>query len=134
MPTIELPRETWVHRLNAFTMAHEGWMASLEIFGPEPGAQPVFVNLPLIGVSADRVDHDGTVAISVARSAGEHFTRIIHDVARIYLDQSDDGATAALLIESADGTRTSVHLRATPLRGQPSRVLDPPHRERDAST
>jgi hypothetical protein len=75
MPTIELSRETWVDRLNAFTMAHEGWMASLEVFGPETVQQPAVVNLPLIGVSADRVDHDGTVAISVALSAGEHLTR-----------------------------------------------------------
>ena len=134
MPTIELPRETWVDRLNAFTMAHEGWMASLEVFGPETGQEPAVVNLPLIGVSADRVDHDGTIAISVARSAGQHLTRVIHDVARIHLEQPDDGSTAALLIESADGTRTTVHLRATPLHCQPSHVLDPPHRERDGST
>lgn len=109
-------------------------MASLEVFGPETGEQPAVVDLPLIGVSADRVDHDGTVAISVALSAGEHLTRVIRDVARICIEQSDDGGTAALLIESTDGTRTTVHLRAAPLRGQPSRVLDPPHRERDAST
>jgi hypothetical protein len=133
MPTIELPRETWVDRLNAFTMAHEGWMASLEVFGAEEGPQPAIVDLLLIGVSADRVNHDGTVAISVARSAGEHLTRVIHDVARIYLEPSDDGATAALLIESADGTRTTVHLRATPLHDQPSRDVDPPHGERDAT-
>jgi len=132
MPTIELPRDTWVDRLNAFTMAHEGWMASLEVFGPETGEQPAVVDLPLIGVSADRVDHDGTVAISVALSAGEHLTRVIRDVARICIEQSDDGGTAALLIESADGTRTTVHLRATPLRGQPLRALDPPRGARDA--
>jgi hypothetical protein len=83
MPTIELPRETWVDRLNTFTMAHERWTASVEVFGPEAGAL-VIVDVPLIGVSADRVDHDGTVAISVARSAGEHLTRVIHDVARIF--------------------------------------------------
>jgi hypothetical protein len=134
MPTIELPRETWVDRLNAFTMAHEGWMASLEVFGPETGQQPAVVNLPLIGVSADRVDHNGTIAISVALSAREHLTRVIHDVERICIEQNDDGGTAALLIESADGTRTTVHLRVTPLRGQPSRVSDPPHVEPDAST
>jgi len=132
MPTIELPRESWVERLNAFTIAHEGWTASLEVFGPETGQQPDVVSLPLIGVSADRVDHDGTVAISVALSAGEHLTRVIHDVARIYVEQPDDGSTAALIIESADGTRTTVHLRATPLRGRPS-VLDPPGGERDAT-
>jgi hypothetical protein len=109
-------------------------MASLEVFDNETGRQPAIVNLPLIGVSADRVDHDGTVAISVAMSAGEHLTRVIHDVARICLEQPDDRATAALLIESADGTRTTVHVRATPLRAQPSRGPGPPHRERDAGT
>jgi hypothetical protein len=132
MPTIELPRESWVEQLNAFTTAHEGWTASLEVFGFETGQQPAIVNLPLIGVSADRVDHDGTVAISVALSAGEHLTRLIHDVARIYVEQPDDGSTAALIIESADGTTTTVHLRATPSRGRPS-VLDPPGGERDAT-
>jgi hypothetical protein len=132
MPTIELPREGWVEQLNAFTTAHEGWTASLEVFGFETGQQPAIVNLPLIGVSADRVDHDGTVAISVALSAGEHLTRLIHDVSRIYVEQPDDGSTAALIIESADGTTTTVHLRATPLRGRPS-VLDPPGGERDAT-
>jgi hypothetical protein len=132
MPTIELPRESWVERLNAFTIAHEGWTASLEVFGPETGQHPAVVNLPLIGVSANRVDHDGTVAISVASSAGEHLTRVIHDVAHIYVEQPDDGSTAALIIESADGTRTTVHLRATPLRGQPS-VLDPPDGEHGAT-
>lgn len=108
-----MPREGWVERLNAFTITHEGWTASLEVFGLETEQQPAIVNLPLIGVSADRVDHDGTVAISVALSAGEHLTHVIHDVARIYIDKPDDGSTAALIIESADGTTTTVHLRAT---------------------
>jgi hypothetical protein len=85
--------------------------------------KPAVVNLPLIGVSADRVDHDGTVAISVALPAGEHLTRVIHDVARIWLEQTDDGATAALLIESADGTRTTVHLRATRCPASPCASL-----------
>lgn len=125
MTTIELPSETWVDRLNAFTMAHEGWMASLEVFSPETDEQPAVVDLPLIGVSADRVDHDGTVVLSLALSAGQHLTQVIRDVARIWIEQSDDGGTAALLIESTDGTRTTVHLRATPQRGQPSRVVDP---------
>jgi hypothetical protein len=84
----------------------------------------------LIGVSANGVDDEVTVAISVALSSEEHLTRVIHDVAHIYLAQPDDGSTAALLVESADGTTMTVRLRATPQRGQPS-VLDPPHGEHD---
>ena len=115
MVTVEVPRETWVERLNAFTLAHEGWIASLEIFGPTPSRQPVVVSLPLIGVSAERVTHDGTVFISLARSKGGHLTHVVEDVSRVYI-QSDNSATAALFVDSGDGTRTALRLRAIPPR------------------
>ena len=115
MQTFEIPREAWVHRLNEFTTIHEGWLVSLDVLGPEIGAQPEIDNLPLPGVSADRVDHDGTIAVSVARSATEHFAHIIHAVTRIYIERTDDGADAALQIESVDGTKTIVRFRAAAL-------------------
>ena len=115
MQTFEIPREAWVHHLNEFTTIHEGWLVSLDVLGPEIGAQPEIHNLPLLGVSADRASHDGTVAVSVARSATEHFTHVIHAVARIYLERTNDGADAALQIESVDGTKTIVRFRAAAL-------------------
>jgi hypothetical protein len=111
MPIYEVPRVNWVQELNRFTTAHEGWLVSLEILGPYLGAQPEIDNMPLLGVSADRVNHDGAIAISVVRSA-DHFTHIVHDVSRILIEQTHDGATAALLIESTDATRTVLQLRA----------------------
>jgi hypothetical protein len=115
MQTIEIPREAWVPRLNEFTTVHEGWLVSLDILSAELGIQPEFVNLPLVGVSTDRVNHDGTIAVSVARSPSEHFTHIIEAVTRIYIERTDDGAHAALQIESADGTRAILRFRATVL-------------------
>jgi len=115
MQTIEIPREDWGHRLNEFTTIHEGWLISLDIMGAELGVQPEIVNLPLLGVSVDRVNHDGTIAVSVARSRSEHFTHIIEGVTRIYLERTDDGADAALQIESADGTKAILRFRATAL-------------------
>ena len=72
MRTVEIPREAWVEQLNEFTAIHEGWLVSLDVLGPEIGAQPEIVNLPLLGVSADRIDHDGAIAVSVMLSATEH--------------------------------------------------------------
>lgn len=115
MRTLEIPREAWVNRLNEFTIIHEGWLVSLDVLGPEIGAQPEVDNLPLLGVSADRVNHDGTVAVSVSRSATEHFTHVIHAVTRIYIERTDDGADAALQIESADGSTTILRFRAAAL-------------------
>ena len=115
MQTIEIPREDWVRQLNEFTNIHEGWLVSLDILSPELGAQPAIDNLPLLGVSADHIDHDGTIVVSVAGSASEHFTHIIEDVARIYVEHTNDGADAALEIESTDGTKTILRFRVAAL-------------------
>ena len=115
MQTVEIPREAWARRLNEFTTIHEGWLVSLDVLGAELGAQPEIDNLPLLGVSADRIDHDSTIVVSVARSASEHLTHIIEGVTRIYIERTDDGADAALLIESGDGTKTILRFRATAL-------------------
>jgi hypothetical protein len=115
METVEIPREDWIRRLNEFTAVHEGWLVSLDILGVELGAQPEIDNLPLLGVSADRVNHDGTIVVSVALSRNEHFTHIIEAVTRIYLERTDDGAEVALQIESADGTKAILRFRATAL-------------------
>jgi hypothetical protein len=115
METVEIPREEWIRRLNEFTAIHEGWLVSLDVLSAELGAQPEIDNLPLLGVSADRVNHDGTVAVSVARSRSEHFTHIIEAVTRIHIERTDDGADAALQIESSDGTRAILRFRATAL-------------------
>jgi hypothetical protein len=113
MPIHELPRTDWSQALNQFTIAHQGWLASLAIIGPAIGAQPEIENLPLLGISADRVNHDGTIAISVARLATEHFTHIVRGVSRIFIEQTRDGTTAALMIECTDATKTILQLQAT---------------------
>jgi Family of unknown function (DUF5335) len=85
-------------------VARDLWPLSGGAAGDRQSATP--------GVSADRVNHDGAIAISVARSAVDHFTHIVHDVSRIFIEQTHDGTTAALLIESTDATRTVLQLRA----------------------
>lgn len=115
MQTVEIPREAWDQRLNEFTAVHEGWLVSLDVLAAEIGAQPEIRNLPLLGVSSDRIDHDATIAISVARSATDHFTHVIHAVTRVYVERTEEGADAALQIESADGTRTILRFRAAVL-------------------
>ena len=112
MAIYEVPRMDWMKELDRFTITHEGWLVSLEVFGPYLGAQPEIDNLPLLGVSADRVNHDGAIAISVARAADDHFTHIVDNVSRIFIERTHDGTTAALLIESTDATRTVLQLRA----------------------
>lgn len=112
--TVEIPAAAWAQTLNEFTAIHEGWLVSLDVLGPEIGAQPEINNLPL-GVSADRIDHDGTIIISAARSVGEHITHTIQAATRVYIERREDGADVALQIESADGTKAILRFRAAAL-------------------
>jgi hypothetical protein len=113
--TFEIPRKAWAERLNQFTAVHDGWLVSVDVLSPDLGAQRQIDNLPLLGVSADRIDHDGTVAVSVSRAGAGHLTHLIREVTRIYVERTDDGADAALQIESGDGTKTIVRFRVAAL-------------------
>ena len=115
MRTVEIPREAWAQTLNEFTAIHEGWLVSLDVLGPEIGAQVEIKNLPLLGVSADRADHDGSIIISATRSVGEHITHTIHAATRVYIERREDGADVALQIESADGTKAILRFRVAAL-------------------
>jgi hypothetical protein len=115
MRTVEIPRAEWAQRLGEFTAIHAGWLVSLDVLAPEIGAQPEIDNLPLLGVSTDRIDHDATIAVSAARSPTEHLTHVIHAATRIYVERTDEGADAALQIQSADGSSTILRFRAAAL-------------------
>lgn len=115
MQTQEIARTDWAGRLNEFTAVHDGWLVSVDVLNPDIGAQRQIENLPLLGVSADRINHDGSVAISVARPGGAHFTHVIREVKRILIEQTRDGADAGLQIESGDGTNTIVRFRVVAL-------------------
>ena len=113
MTVFEVPREHWMTELDAFTLAHEGWLVSVDVFGSRADPAIAIDRLPLLGVSSDRLGRDGTIAISVARSGLEHVTHLVRDVRRLYIELSIDGTTAGLLIESADAVRTVIELRAS---------------------
>jgi hypothetical protein len=107
----EVPPHAWRKTLDAFTAAHEGWLVSMATFGADEEPRAEITNLPLIGISADRIDH-GDIAISVARSSAQHVTHVIEHAARVYLQPGHNGSTASLMIESEEGTRTVLRVRA----------------------
>ena len=107
MGLADIPREEWTSRLDAFTAMHEGCLVSLD---SDDTSEEAIHGLPLIGISADRIDHDGSIAISVAASANAHVTRVIEGVTRVSIRPMYDGADTVLEMD-ADGTRTVVRLR-----------------------
>jgi hypothetical protein len=106
----EVPRERWTVELETFTAVHEGWLVTLQVLHSDDAVE--FSNLILLGVSADRADDDGTIAVSAARSSVDHVTHVIRDVTRLYVERTIDGTTSGLFIESSDGSYTMLQFRS----------------------
>ena len=115
MQTSEISRDRWPQSLNQFSLMHEGWLVSVDVLGPTIGAQPEVRELPLVGVVAEVRDGGGTITVSVARSLVDQITHTIHAPTRVWLERTDEGADAALAIESASGTTTIVRFKTPAL-------------------
>jgi hypothetical protein len=113
MATREIPRDEWPTFFDIFTQQHEGWLASLEIFAPDLGAQEEARNLPLKGISTTAKDSKAqTIAISLGKIPEDHVTHTIANPTRLWLQQTSLGANAALEIESANEVRTLLRFRS----------------------
>jgi hypothetical protein len=113
VPTQEIPRAEWPTFFDTFTQQHEGWLASLEIFAPDIGAQQEARDLPLEGISTTAKDSEPqTIAISLGRTSEDHITHTIADPIRLWLEQTSQGANAALEIESAGEVKTLLRFRS----------------------
>jgi uncharacterized protein with gpF-like domain len=113
MPTQEIPRPEWTAFLDRFSRQHEGWIATLEVFASDIGAQEEAHEMLLEGITASFKDSKPeTVAISLGNKPEDHLTHTIKDPTRIWLEQTAEGANAALEIESADGAKTLLRFRS----------------------
>jgi hypothetical protein len=113
MATKEIPRDEWTTFLDGWSQQHEGWLATLEILGTDIGAQQQVRDLPLEGITfSSRDSVPETIAISFGKSPEDHVTHTITKPTRMWLEQTSQGANAALEIESADDVKTLIRFRS----------------------
>ena len=113
MPTQEIPRKEWNNFFDTFSRQHEGWLATLEVLTAEIGAQEEAHELPLEGVSvASETDESESIAISMGKTPEAHISHTIVKPAHVWLEQTSEGANAALEIESADGSKSLLRFRS----------------------
>jgi hypothetical protein len=113
MATQEIPRDEWTTFLDIFSQQHEGWLSTLEILGTDIGAQEEGRDLPLEGITATPTDSPPeTIAISLGKAPEDHVTHTINKPTRVWLEQTSEGANAALEIESADEVKTLLRFRS----------------------
>ena len=121
MSTQEIAPEQWKPFLDTFTRQHEGWLVTLEVFGSDIGAQQEASELPLEGISvASGGDERKTIAISIGKDEADHLTHTVNAPTRLWLEQTPEGANAALEIESEDQTKTLLRFRSA----LPSAMVD----------
>ena len=114
MSTQEIPRAEWATFFDSFSRQHEGWLATLEVLATDVGAQQEARDLPLEGLSASLKDSaPGTIAISLGNTPEVHVTHTISEPTRVWLEQTPQGANAALEIESADDVKTLLRFRSS---------------------
>jgi Family of unknown function (DUF5335) len=114
MQTQEIPRHEWRSFFDTFSLKHEGWLAAVEILGADVGAQKEVRALPLAGVSVSSGgDESETIAIDLGMAPNDHVSHAIADPTNVWLEQTDEGADAALEIEASDGTKTLLRFRST---------------------
>jgi hypothetical protein len=113
MPTQEIPREEWHNFFDTFSRQHEGWLATLEVFAPDIGAQEEARELPLEGISITSEDDSaGAIAINLGKTPENHITHVISEPEHVWLEQTSGGANAALEIESENQTKTLLRFRS----------------------
>ena len=113
MATQQIPRDEWTTFFDTFSRQHEGWLATLEVLGTEIGAQQEARDLPLEGITAaGKGAAAETIAISIGKTPEDHVTHTITEPTRVWLEQTSEGANAALEIESADEVKTLLRFRS----------------------
>lgn len=116
MQTKEIPQTEWTGFFDSFSRKHEGWLVNLEIFGPEIGAQVEHRALALEGITGEWDEVAGhTIMIMTGVKPDDHVTHSIARPTAVSLEQTDEGADAALAIKSNDGTTTLLRFRSAVL-------------------
>ena len=116
MQTRQIPRSEWPAFLDTFSRQHEGWLVKLEIMNPEIGAQVEETGLVLEGLTDEWDEVSGnTIMIMAGNKPDDHVTHSINKPTEVSLEQTDEGADAALSIKSADGTTALLSFRSAVL-------------------
>jgi hypothetical protein len=100
MPTQEIFRHQWKTFFDNFTRYHQGWMATVQVFGQEIGAQEEIREMPFGGIVAEmRAGCKDCLEVILGENRESHISHTITEPTRIRLES--EAMTEVLQIESA---------------------------------
>jgi uncharacterized protein DUF5335 len=109
MHATEIVRRDWCRFLDRFTRLHSGAIVTVNVSGAMFGCQNTIIGQPLRGISAE--GDDVLIDIGTRRHL-DHLGHRVPRVRAIHLQQTDEGADAALDFDATDGTRTMIRFRS----------------------
>ena len=112
----QIPRAEWIPFFEGFNRRHEGRPATLSVMSSRFGAQLEARELPFEGVVASPLG-SGSIAIHMGGDPGRNVEHPVSEPVRVWTELDDDGAEAAVQIESADGTKTILELMSSSSAG-----------------
>ena len=130
MRTKEISRSEWPEFFESFGRQHEGSLVTLEVLGADIGAQVEGRELALAGILVEWDErHGDQIAVILGTKPDAHVTHNISRPSRVSLEQTDEGADAALAILSGDGTTALLRLGSPVLPAMVEAVVvERPHR------
>jgi hypothetical protein len=115
MTTREIKREDWPEFFDGFSRRHDGWLVTIELLDETLGDQIEVQGQPLKGIVAERKRDPKVIEIFTSNAAGESSTHMIDKPTRVWIEETAEGAEAALEIESEDHAKTLLQFRSVVL-------------------
>jgi len=104
MLTREIKQQEWQPFFDDFSRKHEGRKVSIEIIGPEIGAQVEESGLVFVGIAGESERSvNSSIIIMVGVSANDHVTHSIRRPTQVSLEHDGKGEDLALAIQGVDG-------------------------------
>ncbi len=111
--TNEIPRDRWRSYFDDLSRGLATMQATVEIDGPDLGAQVQAEGLLLSGITYD--DRDDVLVVGLSPGgATESLEHLVSSPQRILVESSDAILPSAIDVEDAEGQRTLVRLQAAP--------------------
>ena len=116
MKTKSIPRSDWPKFFDSFSRQHEGWLATLEIFATEIGAQVEEHEMAFEGIVDEWNEALGNqIIVMMGAKRDDHITHTVAAPTDVSLEQTDEGADVALAITSEGGAVTLLRFRSPTL-------------------
>jgi hypothetical protein len=125
MKTKSIPRSEWPKFFDSFSRKHEGWLATLEIFATDIGAQVEERELAFEGVVDESDEALGNqIIIMMGVKPDDHITHTINRPTDVTLEHTDEGADVALAIKSEAGALVLLRFRSAMLPEMVDGIVD----------